>query len=201
MSVIEWEGIGSVSQMKIIKLAGVLGKLINKAIFNDGRNAQFDYKNTSIDQTEWVSKRNKVLLEFLSSATGVDINKSSTKKRNAFTHSVEQIYYTRNLNLVTPFAFQRNVVQYSLTNSKLCTTLTGSWESAGSYKTVHDFICSPCEPIFCPEGHVDNAIDNNQKVGKTSGRIQENSKVPVDVCTSVSHIQINGDSDIQSISN
>jgi len=62
---------------------------------------------------------------------------------------------------------------------------------------VHNYICSPCDPIKCPDGYIHCAIDNNQKVGKSSGRISVNSKVPVDVCTSVSNFLIDRENLIQ----
>ena len=59
-------------------------------------------------------------------------NEKGMKKLNAVTHAVEQIYYARNLNIITPFAFKRNLITYSLTHSKTAVTLYGNWESLGS---------------------------------------------------------------------
>ena len=39
-----------------------------------------------------------------------------------------------------------------------------------------------------PNGDVHNTIDNNQKVGRTSGRIKEGSKVPTSIFTTMCHI-------------
>ncbi|CAC5390496.1 unnamed protein product [Mytilus coruscus] len=110
------------------------------------------------------------------SATGCDSGSTngSVKKSNAFTYLLEQVYYSRNLKLITPFAFQRNVVSYSLTNSKICTNITCNWESSGCYSTVHDYICADAEPITCPEGYVHCAIDNNQKFASKRNGLNNN---------------------------
>ncbi|CAC5357945.1 waaF [Mytilus coruscus] len=144
----------------------------------------------NIDKIKWLEQRNRLLSSFVNHTTAYDISNINEKKINAIVHSIEQIYYTRNIKLVTPFAFQRNVVAFSLTNSKRCASLTGCWESSGSYSTVHNYICSPSEQVECPIGHVLCAIDNNQKLGKSSGRIMVGSKMPVDICISISNFQI-----------
>lgn len=133
-----------------------------------------EYKNIDIEKNNCMNERNPVLIEFIYGATGFRSDNLNDRKINAVVLGVEQIYYARNIKLVTPFALQRHLVSYSLTNSKLCTSLTGCWESSGSYSTVHSYICSPFDPINCPDVHF--AIDNNQKVGKSSGRISLNLK-------------------------
>ena len=65
------------------------------------------------------------------------------KKINVLAHSIEQIYYTRNLNLITPFAFKRNLVLYSITNSKELATMNKKWEGSGSSHTLNSVICEP----------------------------------------------------------
>ena len=65
------------------------------------------------------------------------------KKINVLAHSIEQIYYTRNLNLITPFAFKRNLVLYSITNSKELATMNKKWEGSGSSHTLSSVICEP----------------------------------------------------------
>ena len=73
--------------------------------------------------------------------------------------------YTRNLNIVAPFSFKRNMVMYGVTNSKTTVKLQSSWESSGSYTTLHDILASKVDPISCPSGDIYNTIDNIQKVG------------------------------------
>ena len=55
-----------------------------------------------------------------------DIEQNS-KKVHALAHAVEQILCAKNLNLITPFAFQRNLMVCSITNSKDVARLTGCW--------------------------------------------------------------------------
>ena len=65
----------------------------------------------------------------------------------------------------------------------------GATQGSASYTTVHNFITAARNPLQCPAGvDVHHAIDNNQKIGRHSGRISEGSSVPMSICTSVSHI-------------
>lgn len=174
-------------------IAGNLGRVINSDLYSDGQNVSKEYKDikglTTIEPKLWLEKRNPILVEFLIACTDTKLNSSSKiKKNHALVHAVEQIMYARNLNLITPFAFQRNLIVYSVTNSKDVARLTGSWESSGSYSTLSQIVTSPSPPIQCPIGDVHNTIDNNQKVGRTSGRIKEGSKVPTSICTTMCHI-------------
>ena len=132
--------------------------------------------------------RNTLLLAFLAGCTRVEPTSTDKRKLKSLTHAVEQIIHVRNLNAITPFAFQRNLISYSVTQSKTAVQLQGAWESSGGYSTIHKFLLSPAPPLTCPFVDVHNTFDNNQKVGKHSGRIYEGSKVPVSVCTTVGHI-------------
>ena len=115
---------------KLTSLAGKLGQTINRQTFEDSQQVSGEYKNFSylnnIDAHYWLSKRNSVLISFLENLTGVSINDKRTKKLNAFSQLIEQVLYTRNLNIVTPFSFKRNLVMYSVTNSKTAVKLQSS---------------------------------------------------------------------------
>ena len=160
-------------------------KNLNCALYEDAQKVSGEYKNISflkcINVSDWLSERNPCFISFLSSATGVAINDSRTKKMNAFSHLIEQVLYTRKLNLVTPFSFKRNLIMYSITNSKTAVNLQSSWESSGSYTTVHDIVTSKVDPKNCPDGDVHSTIDNNQKVGMCTWKIREGSTVPLSI--------------------
>ncbi|CAC5417346.1 unnamed protein product [Mytilus coruscus] len=119
----------------------------------------------NIDKIQWLEQRNPLLSSFVNHTTAYDISNRNEKKVNAIVHSIEQIYYTRNIKLAV-----------------------GNHQ--GVTLTVHNYICSPSEQVECPIGHVQCAIDNNQKLGKSSGRIMVGSKMPVDICISISNFQI-----------
>ena len=76
-------------------------------------------------------------------------------------HVTEQVLGARNLCTVSPFALQRNIVQYSVTCSKLATNLLGSWESAGTYTRVRSFINTPAEPPTILNDDVHIAVDTS----------------------------------------
>ena len=134
-------------------------------------------------------KRNPLLNSFLEGFTLVNINKGNNEKKViAFAHSIEQVMYTRNLKIITPFSFKRNLVLYSVTNSKELSTMNKKWEGCGSSRTLSNMIGEPVPPLECPNEKLFITIDNNQKVLIHSGRIREGSKVLVSVCTSMCHI-------------
>ena len=110
------------------------------------------------------------------------------KKVNSLVHCVEQVLHARNSNLISPFAFRRNLLVYAETRSKLACQIADAWEPAGGYTTISSFLMQPREPASIPDGNVNITIDNNQKIARSSGRICEGSSVPVSICTSVSYI-------------
>ena len=77
---------------------------------------------------------------------------------------------------------------YSVANFKTTVKFQSSWESSGSYTTIHDILASKVDPISCRSGDIHNAIDNNQKVGMCTWRICEGSTVPLSICATVDHI-------------
>ena len=189
---LKWEKLSADLKLELTNLAGTLGKIVNLATYKDGQSINDQYKDLrslgNMDLKNWLSDRNPVLINFLYGCSGVNEETDSNKKTMALVHAIEQILYARNLLLVTPFAFQRNLISYSLTNSKTAVKLNGSWESSGGYTTINKVITAPCPPNEYPRNDVENTIDNNQKVGKHSGRIREGSKVPISICTTVGHI-------------
>ena len=174
-------------QFRTTQLAGELGHLISNNIFEDGRsNVASQYKD--LDQLKnmtplnWIQERNILLQSFVENCTGVKFKREiNSKKITALAHSIEQIYYTHNLNLIIPFAFKGNLVLYSITNSKELATINKKWEGCDSSRTLSSVICEPAPPLQCPSPDVFNTIDNNQNVGIHSGQIKEGSKVPISV--------------------
>ena len=180
----KWEKLSADLKLELTNLAGTLGKIENLATYKDGQSVNDQHKDLkslgNIDLKNWLSDRNPVLINFLCGCSGVNEETESNKKT--------KISYARNLLLVTQFAFQINLISYSLTNSKTAVKLNGSWESSGGYTTINKVITAPCPPNEYPRNDVENTINNNQKVGKHSGRIKEGSKVPISICTTVGHI-------------
>ena len=91
----------------------------------------------------------------------------SVKKQVALIRSVEDVYYLRNLNLITPMAFGLNLLTFFVTGSKTAITYNGASSPSGGYtsilSTLNDLTLKPLE---CPNGDVDTFFDNCQVVGK-----------------------------------
>ena len=183
-------------QGQFSELGKPLGLLIKKEINEDGLRTSKGYKDISllksVSYSSWLDERNTLLISWIMGLSGAEIRNENEKKLNTVTHAVEHIYYARNLNIITPFAFKRNLITYSLTHSKTAVKLCGNWESSGSYATVTDTLLQQGDELKCPtDADVINTIDNNQKVGKCGRRIKEGSKVAISVCTTVGHIKPN----------
>ena len=190
----KWRDLNDVEQDSYIKQAFDLGQLIFSDLFDDSVDILTTYTTDRSTPKEWLLKRNKLLTSFLSGCTGVNIQKAcNSKKMLALTQATENVLYTRNLNLISPFSFSRNLLLHMLTKNKLCIQLAGVWTPAGSYTTLNNFICKPQPPLKCPPLPCDVMVDNNQKVSKTSGRICEGSKVPVEICTACSFVTVDED--------
>ena len=129
-----WTHLNNNMKEQLVLLAGELGKLISSDVFEDGRlNISQQHKSITIlkeiEPFSWIKKRNPLLNSFLEGRTSVNINKETNEKKvNAFAHSIEQVMYTRNLHIITPFSFKRNLVLYSVTNSKELSTMNKKWE-------------------------------------------------------------------------
>ena len=60
------------------------------------------------------------------------------------------------------------------------------WESSGSYTKINEMLSSNTVPLTMPNNaDIIVTFDNDQKVGRHSGRIREGSKQPMSVITRV----------------
>ena len=176
-------------------LAGDLSRIISSDFLVEEQNIAKQYNDinelTKYDLKQWIKNRNPVLIEFLMACTEIKLDSTpNLKTLHALAHAIEQALYGKNLNLIAPFSFQRNLIVYSIPNSKDVARLTGCWKNSGSYTTLSQIVASPCPPIPCPNGDVHNTVNCNQKVGRTSGRIKERSKVPTSICSTMCHITL-----------
>ena len=122
--------------------------------------------------------------------TGVSSETIKEKKFNSCLHAVEQIIYARNNNVITPFAFQKNIMSYVISKSKTACAIKGCWESSGSYTKINEMLSSNTDPLTMPNNaDIIVTFDNEQIVGQHSGRIREGSKQPMSVITTVAVIQ------------
>ena len=146
-------------------------------------------KLKKIDAMTWLNLRNKLPLSFLHVVTGVSWISTNLKKVNALAHTVKQVYYTWNLDTITPLNFKGTLITYSLTHSKQAAKIYRNWESSEGYTTLLNTLFQSSSSIKCPtKNNIINTIDNNQKVGKCWRTIKEGSKIPISICTTVGHI-------------
>ena len=96
------------------------------------------------------------------------------------------MYYARNLNIITLFAFKRNLITFSLTHSKLEVKLYGKWECSGSYSTLSEILLQPGKPLTCKtNSDVINTIDIIKRLAnvgdksKKLGKYQLASALPL----------------------
>ena len=187
-----WEDLSEELRTALTSFAYFMGSLINQTVYADSSVVGGLFKDLQglrdLTLHDFIAQRNGMVSAFYRGATGVDASHPNEGKLKALAHLHEQLLYTRNIRVVTPFAFQKNLIMYSTTGSKTCVTLNSQWESTGSYTTVSNIATMQKDPLACPNGDVINVFDNNQKVGKHSGRIREGSTVPQSVCTAVTHI-------------
>lgn len=60
-----------------------------------------EYKNINMEKNKWISDRNSVVTGLINEVTGNSSNVTNERKVNAVVHTLEQIYYARNIKLVT----------------------------------------------------------------------------------------------------
>ena len=126
LSSLTWDALNDSEKSSLARLGGALGGFVTNDIYYDGRdNISQKYSDysylTTLDEKEWINERNVVVRSFVEGATGVIPERDSKRKVRNFVSVLEEVYHLRDLNLITPFAFRRNIVIYSVTNSKLAT--------------------------------------------------------------------------------
>ena len=123
-----WEDLPENLQSELSKFAAFMGKLIYGTIYDDGIAVGSVFQNLEVvkelNTQDFISARNSLTSAFFAGATGVNSNHEHPGKLKALAHLHEQLLYVRNLKLVTPFAFQRNLITYSTTGSKTILSLT-----------------------------------------------------------------------------
>ena len=196
-----WDVFNCAQKKQLAYIARAIGAKIERDLYSDSLKVTKECENLAnndINKDEWLNERNSVLIGFLKGCTSMsDTQNPTEKKKNSLIHTVEQVLNTRNLTTVSPFSFQRNLVQYSITGSKVATNLLGSWEPAGSYTKVQTYINAPSDPPKIPDSDVHLAVDNEQRVGRSTGRIREGSSIRLDICTTMSCLQPHENKNLQ----
>ena len=193
---LKWRDLEDDIKFSLCELSKSLGELIKSDLDMEKGEMALECRSfeklANVDPRKWYQERNEVMTSFLHGCTGVSIETTNEKKYNACLHAIEQILYTKNINLVTPFSFQRNILTYIISKSKMACNIVGGWENSGSYTKVNSLLDLPSEPLTI-QGTSDITItfDNEQKVGRHSGSIREGSKQPMSIITTVAIIKSN----------
>ena len=107
---------------KICNLALTIGKVLQQDAYEDNLKVTADNKNISILKSiiggACLSHRNPCFVISLQSVAGGEGQSIKKKKENALYRLIQQVLYTYNLNIIMSFAFTRNLITYSITNSK-----------------------------------------------------------------------------------
>lgn len=190
---LEWTDFPADVQNSLSRLALTIGKCIRSDLDEEKYKMATECKTFetlgATNVRHWYLQRNQLLRDFLQGCTGVGIHTTKEKKFNSCVHAIEQIIYTKNNNIVTPFSFKRNIITYLISKSKVGCQLAGSWEGSGSYTKVNSVLNTPMPPLkIDSENDITITFDNEQKVGHHSGRIREGSKQPISIITTVATI-------------
>ena len=144
----------SIECMQFIKY---LGGILSENVYEDTKNIRFLYQDSSYllqtNNLDLIYNCNVLLIQFLLGLTGIDLKTASNKEQYAFYCVIESIYHLRNLNVVLPYSFLYNLVQFYTSGSKIVPAINGKVTPGGSYYTVHRWMSKRAENrLICPEG-------------------------------------------------
>ena len=106
---------------KLISLIGF--KIINPQIYKEVLELNMMYKDyqslKNISFDHYICQRDKCLVAFLESISGIAFNKERNNQvKYSICSIIESVYYLRNLNLVLPYSFLFNIVESLISGSK-----------------------------------------------------------------------------------
>lgn len=202
LKALDWNDVSEDVKCELSSLSFILGGVIRKSLSSERFKMASECSSfeglLEIEKLKWYEGRNQLLRKFLEGCSGVDPASSSQKKINSLLHSVEQVMYTQNNNIITPFSFSRNIISYLTSKSRTVSSIMGMWESSGSYTRVVELLTKPSPPLIMPKNcDITVTFDNEQKVGRHSGRLREGSKQPTSIITTVATIKTNPHSTVQ----
>ena len=170
-------------------------KVMYGNVLQDGNQLKLAFKDTktlaSMDIIEYVENRTsflKVFLEGLSKKKFVNLSNINKVK---FAFALENIYSLLNLNWVFPISFCSNLLQSTVSGSKLVTEVNGKLSPGGSYTTYMNWLKeNGSKPLSCPQGDIETYIDNIGKYVTKTYRVSKNKVESADVITTTLHINI-----------
>ena len=150
-----------------------------------------------LDLRDYVMKRDKTVLAFLSGFMKTEIAISSDKSVLQLINIVENMYNLSNNRFLGPFSQLQNLTVLSLTNSKLVANIVGSVSAGGKYTHLSSLLNSGTNKhLECPSGDIVIMFDNEQVVGK-SWTVRPNNKVKVSIVTNVAAMSLDPSGTLQ----
>ena len=183
------------------KLTGLIGeKLCKEKVYKDGKALQTCYKNksfsTNLNILRFIKERNKLLVCFLCGVSGLEFSVESEQIQYAFASTLGMCYYLRNLNLVLPRCFLRNLVESRISGSKSVSVVNGKTSPGGDYQTLRSWLeRHGTEPLQCGKGTIDIFFDNIGKYVIKNHRMSTEKIKTADIITTCIQIAVDDKTD------
>ena len=183
------------------KSTGLIGeKLCKEKVYKDGKALQTCCKNksfsTNLNILRFIKERNKLLVCFLCGVSGLEFSVESEQIQYAFASTLGMCYYLRNLNLVLPRCFLRNLVESRISGSKSVSVVNGKTSPGGDYQTLRSWLeRHGTEPLQCGKGTIDIFFDNIGKYVIKNHRMSTEKIKTADIITTCIQIVVDDKTD------
>ena len=183
-------------------LLHVIGNGIREDILEDIDTIRKVYNDPerlmNIDTVEYIKMRDRNLVSFLLGVAGIDLDNMSEKVSFIFACTIEQIYYLRHQNIVLPYSFMSNLIQFYTSGSKTVPVFNGKLSPSGSYPTVTNWMAERGrKELEVPNGDVETFFDNAGRYFIKSYRVSSSEYKKSRVFTTGIHIVLSSDIDLQ----
>ena len=172
----------------------VLGqKFVSKRLNSDGNNISQIYISDlmNVDLSNYVFARESSIVAFIEGCTNKLYNNLPNSGKMKFIHTLENIYGLANFNWVLPFSFSTNLMQSTISGSKIVAEVNGKVTSGGGYTTYLNWLKeNGSEPIKCPKGDIQTYIDNIGKYITKSYRVSKEKAHTAEVITTTLHLEL-----------
>ena len=186
--------------LHVIKLVNLIGK---KFVMKNLKTTDLKelYKDTrNLNSKQFLEKTNPILKSFLSSAIGVDLDRTTCSQYMfKFAVVIEGIYHLLNQNTILPHCFMLNLIETFISGSKTVTALNGIVLPSASDTTYRNWLKEQGKnKLETPQGDIYVFVDNIGKYIVKNYRIKSDQNNKANVVTATVNIPLKSDSFIQS---